>query len=568
MLSVAGIFTLTLVLAGGVAHSQNTDAIITGRVIDSQSGDDLPGATVRAISASADVPGVIRADTRGFYSLSSLPPGVYTIRAEAVDHQPGEIQQLEVTVSAFLEINFELRPLSAALDSRAYSRDARERPILPVLGPDLDTGLSAAVQTTTVQSLLRQPSLSYVITPREIARAPLSARNVFAMSITLPGMAVAPVTGRGLQISANGQRASASSYLLDGVENNDFLNTGAFSSTAPESIQEYRISTSNYSAEYGHTGGFIANAISRSGANRLHGEAYSDLDTQSLDANTFQNNWQGLDKNPFHQLYAGYWAGGPIRRNRLFFPAASSSCAVAARGNPTPLAVMVPVDLRGCGGSSVSSAILSLYGQFPLDQPKVLFPLPNNFGPCYPLKENVVTLPVYVDRSLAIERLDYRSPAGTSTISGRAAISRTTQPDRYYSPYQGLSAPLIRNTSSFLLTYDRVFRPGLVNDFRVAFSPGSISLRTPHPEIPILQYLYDSGSIVRTPSSTNPIDFASRGSQWEVSNSLTWNHGPLIITTGAACCCAARSIYSPIFRKGCITSIRAHRTITACPMVR
>ena len=82
------------------------------------------------------------------------------------------------------------------------------------------------------------------------------------------------------------------------------------------------------------------------------------------------------------------------------------------------------------------------------------------------------------------------------------------------------------------MTYDRVFRPGLVNDFRVAFSPGSISLRTPHPEIPILQYLYDSGSIVRTPSSTNPIDFASRGSQWEVSNSLTWNHGPLIITTG------------------------------------
>ena len=123
MLSVAGMFTLTLVLAAGVAHSQNTDAIITGRVIDSQTGDDLPGATVRAISASADVPGVIRAEARGFYSLSSLPPGVYTIRAEAADHQPGEIQQLEVTVSAFLEINFELRPLSAALDSRAYSRD-------------------------------------------------------------------------------------------------------------------------------------------------------------------------------------------------------------------------------------------------------------------------------------------------------------------------------------------------------------------------------------------------------------------------------------------------------------
>ena len=155
-----------------------------------------------------------------------------------------------------------------------------------------------------------------------------------------------------------------------------------------------------------------------------------------------------------------------------------------------------------------------------------------NAGPCYAVKENVVTLPFSVDRSLAIERMDYRSPAGTSTISGRAAISRTTQPDHYFSPYQGLSTPLIRNTSSFLLTYDHVFRPGLVNDLRVAFSPGSISLRTPHPEIPILQYLYNSSSIISTPSSTSPIDFASRGSQWELSDGLTWNHGPLIITTG------------------------------------
>ena len=445
---------------------------------------------------------------------------------------PEKSSKLEVTVSAFLEINFKLRPLSEALDPRGYSSARDQSPILPVLGPDLESGRSAPVQTTTVQSLLRQPSLSYVITPREIAQAPLSARNVFAMSITLPGMAVAPVTGRGLQISANGQRASASSYLLDGVENNDFLNTGAFSSTAPESIQEYRISTSNYSAEYGHTGGFIANAVSRGGANRLHGEAYSYLDTQSLDANTFQNNWQGLARNPFHQLYAGYWAGGPIRRNRLFFSSSFEQLRSRSRGNPMPLAVMLPADLRNCAGSSVSSAILSLYGQFPLDQPKVLFPLPNNFGPCYPLQGNVVTLPVYVDRSLAIERLDYKSPAGTSRISGRAAISRTTQPDHYYSPYQGLSAPLTRNTSDFLATYNRVFPRGLIDDLRVAFSPGSISLRTPHPEIPILQYLYDSGTIVRTPSSSNPIDFASRGSQWELSDNLTWNHGPVIVTAG------------------------------------
>lgn len=129
-----------------------------------------------------------------------------------------------------------------------------------------------------------------MIAPREIADVPLSARNVFAMTIAAPGVTVAQTTGRGLQISANGQRASASNYLLDGVENNDYLNTGAFSFSAPGAIQEYRISTSTYSAEFGRTGGFVANAVSRSGGERVHGEAYSYVDSQTFDANTFQNN--------------------------------------------------------------------------------------------------------------------------------------------------------------------------------------------------------------------------------------------------------------------------------------
>ena len=74
--------------------------------------------------------------------------------------------------------------------------------------------------------------------------------------MTLPGVTTDTSTGRGLGLSVNGQRPSASNFLLDGLENNNYLITGPTITLVPESVQEYRISTNNYSAEYGRTVGF------------------------------------------------------------------------------------------------------------------------------------------------------------------------------------------------------------------------------------------------------------------------------------------------------------------------
>ena len=89
------------------------------------------------------------------------------------------------------------------------------------------------------------------------------------MLVTQPGVTSDAATGRGLGLAVNGQRPSASNFLLDGVENNNYLITGPLITVAPEAIQEYRVSTNNFSAEYGRTSGFVANAITRSGGESI-----------------------------------------------------------------------------------------------------------------------------------------------------------------------------------------------------------------------------------------------------------------------------------------------------------
>ena len=86
-------------------------------------------------------------------------------------------------------------------------------------------------------------------------------RDVYSLLVVLPAVTSDTASGRGINVSVAGQRPSSSNFLLDGVESNNYLVTGPLRGADPEAIQEYRISTNNYSAEYGRTGSFIANAV-------------------------------------------------------------------------------------------------------------------------------------------------------------------------------------------------------------------------------------------------------------------------------------------------------------------
>ena len=132
--------------------------------------------------------------------------------------------------------------------------------------------------------------MSQVIDPVLIRELPLAGRDVYAALATQPGVASDAPTGRGLGLSVNGQRPSSTNFMLDGVENNNYLLSGPLTRVAPEAVQEYRISTNNFSAEYGRTAGVVANAVTRSGGAAWHGIAYLFLKNEWLNANDFQRN--------------------------------------------------------------------------------------------------------------------------------------------------------------------------------------------------------------------------------------------------------------------------------------
>src|SRR5262249_18038669 len=159
-----------------------------------------------------------------------------------------------------------------------------------------------------------ESTLSDVVDTRQLSDLPLAGRDVYAMLVLQPGVTADTGTGRGLGLSVNGQRPSSSNYLLDGLENNNALLSGPFSTLAPEAVLEYRVSTNNFSSEYGRTAGFVANAESRPAGARWHGIAYFHLKNDALNANSFQRNLAGLPNQPLKEQQAGFQVGGPIRK--------------------------------------------------------------------------------------------------------------------------------------------------------------------------------------------------------------------------------------------------------------
>ena len=301
--------------------AQTTQGLISGQLVNSVTGRPISGASVLYSSSLSNLAGASQGDSSGYYYLPLLSPGFYQIRVNAEGYQSQEVQEIELTVAARIELDFRLRPLSDVWESGQYNSVflPGSKTIVTFYGPDVDPSKTGSFEAQKGRRAPLESTVSQVIDSGEINNLPLEGRDVYTMLVTQPGVTSDAALGRGLGLSVNGQRPSASNFLLDGVENNNYLITGPLNTLPPEAIEEYRISTNNFSAEYGRTSGFLANAITRSGSNAFHGVAYFYLMNDVLNANGFQENAQGAPRTPDKQTEPGYVFGGPILKDRLFF---------------------------------------------------------------------------------------------------------------------------------------------------------------------------------------------------------------------------------------------------------
>jgi hypothetical protein len=508
-----------IVFSAVAGLSQTTQGLISGQVVNSVTGRPVAAASVTYSSSITDLAGSASTDASGYYYLPLLSPGFYRIGVMHESYQAQEVQELELSVAARLELDFRLRPLNDVWEAGEYKSVflPGSKTIVTFYGPDVDPSKSGSFEAQKGRRAALESTVSEVIDSGEINNLPLEGRDVYTMLVTQPGVTSDAATGRGLGLSINGQRPSASNFLLDGVENNNYLITGPLTALAPEAIQEYRVSTNNFSAEYGRTSGFLANAISRSGSEQFHGAGYFYLKNDVLNANSFQENLRGAPRTPDKESEPGYVLGGPILRNRLFFSSALDYFRSRSQQDPTTFLFPTPNLISFASPTSLARKLLTEFPA-PVVTNGNLFAAPLTLAP-----------PVALDRALAIERLDYNRPNGKDRIMGRVLINRLSEPDFIWSPYKDFISALHQYTDALGISYIRSFRASLTNEARFSYSVDNLHWDRPHPEIPSLV----SGDGVTLPGSPAFYQYKNVNQSWELLDNVIWFRGRHLLTAGA-----------------------------------
>lgn len=524
---MCAVFCGTLFIAP--AFGQTTQGLISGTIVNSVTGVPIPGASVTYTSSTLAATGTLKSDALGYYFLPLLSAGTYSVRCEADGYQSQQLEQLDLPVAGRIQIEFRLRPLSDVWEAGQYRSVflPGSKTIVTFFGPDVDTTKSGTFEGQQGTRGTLDTSMSYVIEPEEIEDLPLQGRDVYTMLVSLPNVTADQGTARGIGVSVDGARPSSSNYLLDGVSNNNYLITGPLSPVAPEAIQEYRISTNNYSAEYGQTAGFVANAVTKAGGNAFHGIAYDYIQNTVLNAADFQDNLAGAGRIPDKQQQFGYQFGGPILKNRLFFSSALEQ--LISHSNQSPTQIEVPsADFLSALNVPTSRLASQLLNEYPA-------PVVNAPGGAITGIYSVAP-PTILDRLIALERGDYTTKSKRDHLMARLALQRLTEPDFIWSPYPAFISPLHENTEGIAGNWTHTWGPRVVSELKFNFAADDLWWNRPHPEVPTLTTTADplTGLSVTLPGSPAFYGYRNQNHTTEAIYSTVWTRNRHIITAGGA----------------------------------
>jgi hypothetical protein len=500
----------------GIAHAQTTQALLAGRIVDSITGEPVAAAEVAVEGSGAGPRHAARSGPGGYFSIPLLSPGVYRVRISSPGYQPQELHEQEVAVAGRLDYEIRLRPLGDVWEKgRSRSVFLPGRTVLPFFGPDVDFSRSGSFQAAQAARASLDATVSAVIDTESLLRLPLNGRDAYALIVAQPGAASDAATARGLGLTFNGQRPSASNFLLDGLENNNSLIAGPLGAVAPEAVGEYRVSTNNFSAEYGRTSGYLANVVTRAGGPRWHGLGYLYWNTAALNAASFQQNASGDPRPARRETQPGFSAGGPIVRDHLFLSGAFETLRLRGRLDPAPYR------LPAAGVSPTGTAAAQLLGQYPATG-----------APTGPGTTALVTLapPYALDRNLALARSDYLARGGLYRFLVRASIPKVRQPDFLWTPYRDFVTPLTQDTFSLGAAAELQLRPHLAKEIRLGWSSDDLRFDRPHPEIPTL----GTGDGVTLPGSPAFYSYRNRSRNLEAVDNVIWSPGRHEVKFGGA----------------------------------
>lgn len=289
---LAAISTLLVVLVSGrEAGAQATTGLIIGQITDS-TGAVIPGAVIIARDEEKGVSFTGRSGATGNYVILNVTPGTYTVTASHAGFGKTEVSHATLVIDQKLLLNFHLTP----------------------------GGVTTTVEVTDKPSLLQTQSaeVGTVIGGDDITALPLLSRNFYNLTTLVPG--VAPVGGsiNSFALSVSGQREFANSILLDGVESTTNRTQDVTVTPSVDSVQEFKVVTSSYDAEYGNAAGGVVQVQTKAGSNKFHGVAYEFFRPNFTTAKPYS--FGGTEPSPsLKQHNFGGTLGGPVIKDRSFF---------------------------------------------------------------------------------------------------------------------------------------------------------------------------------------------------------------------------------------------------------
>jgi hypothetical protein len=292
------LLALLFTFVAAIAEAQST-ATLEGTVVDPQNAA-MPGVSVTIRNDATGVERAVVTDASGKYVAASLAPAIYTVVAH-LDGFQDLTRHIELGVAQTVSLNMQLSVGAIAEN-------------LTVVG------ISPLIETSTV-------TVGQVMAQRTVQEIPLNGRHFVDLGPLMPGGVTppqnaglsAPLRGQGsFSFFSAGNRETSVNFMINGINLNDLSNSQVTFQPSINTVSEFKVDNSTFSAEYGRNSGAIVNVATRSGANAMHGEAFDFYRDDSLDSrNVF--NPEPNPKSPFNRKQLGVNLGGPIKRNKTFY---------------------------------------------------------------------------------------------------------------------------------------------------------------------------------------------------------------------------------------------------------
>jgi outer membrane receptor protein involved in Fe transport len=535
--------TLSLIFAE-CAYGQLGKGVVEGTVAD-PAGALVPNATVTLVNEGTGVSRALHTNAAGLYRFDFIDVGSYTLRVSAQGFGNYELDGLVVTVGQTVVSDVKL-----------------------VLGK---TATTVTVEASGVQLVnTANAEISGLVSRATIANLPLEIRDATAFVNLQPGAVPDAFNGSTRGAAVNGMRGGMGNFMVDGTDNNDYGQggrshnasgtiPGGIVSISPDAVQEFRVVTNNFSAEYGRQGGFVTDTVLKSGTNRIHGSAFEYNRNSATTANDFFTNKIGGSDQLIRNQFGGS-LGGPVKKDKVFVFGAlefqrlrqtvpqtvttvtqpfvnfvqSGQFANFANQNLSAFGLSAPIDCSNASnpGCSLGSIFQQLNSKYPLPfatstsgnaSASPIFPGPVN----YPVPElGQATFP-----SKTILNETRWSVRYDQQISSNDTLSAHYLFDNFPATNSGIGGDFLNpgfpaiaesRSQNGAIGYTHIFTPTVLNEFKASYLRSSAGFPATAPEIPSIG-TFDALSVGFGSSSALPQKFTENTFQYQDSLAIT--HG-------------------------------------------